>query len=117
MAASSYAFDDFLLDGDSQTLAFRDRRVPLTPKAFQTLVLLLASQGEVVKKEEFFSKVWGETFVEESTLAQNIRTLRKTLNMFRPHKEFIVTVPRVGYRLAETVVEIHPVPIVTAPEK
>jgi DNA-binding winged helix-turn-helix (wHTH) protein len=108
MGASSFAFDDFVLDGDSQTLAFRDRRVPLTPKAFQTLHLLVASRGDVVEKEEFLSKVWPETFVEESTLTQNIRTLRKTLNTFSPQKEFIVTVPRLGYRFAETVVEVHP---------
>ena len=106
MAASSYAFDDFLLEGDSQTLAFRDRRVPLTRKAFQTLRLLVASQGKVVKKEEFLSTVWPEAFVEESTLAQNIRTLRKTLKTFSSQKEFIVTVPRLGYRFAETVVEV-----------
>jgi DNA-binding winged helix-turn-helix (wHTH) protein len=106
---NAYGFDGFVLNLDFRTLVFRDERVPITPKAFQTLRILLANHGEAVEKEEFFREVWGGTFVEESTLAQNIRTLRKTLNAFSPNKEFIVTVPRLGYRFAAVVEEIRSV--------
>jgi DNA-binding winged helix-turn-helix (wHTH) protein len=109
----AYAFDDFVLDLNFKTLMYRSHRVPLTPKAFHTLTVLLANQGKVVEKEQFLKEVWSETFVEESTLAQNIRTLRKTLTMFSPEKEFIVTVPRLGYRF---VTEVRRIANVTQPE-
>jgi Tol biopolymer transport system component/DNA-binding winged helix-turn-helix (wHTH) protein len=101
-----FKFDDFYLDIDERCLKFQNQPVPLTPKAFQTLVVLLRHHGKVVEKEYFLNEVWADTFVEESTLAQNILTLRKTLNRFLQDKEFIVTVPRRGYQFVGDVQEI-----------
>lgn len=101
-----FKFDDFYLDVDEQRLKFQDQPVSLTPKAFQTLVVLLRNHGKVVEKEYFLNEVWADTFVEESTLSQNIMTLRKALNRFKGDKEFIVTVPRRGYQFVGDVQEI-----------
>ena len=101
-----FKFDDFYLDLDNRRLTFQDQPVSLTPKAFQTLVLLLRNHGKVVEKEYFLSEVWADTFVEESTLSQNIKTLRKTLSRFNKDKEFILTVPRRGYQFTGEVQEI-----------
>ncbi|MET0623881.1 MAG: winged helix-turn-helix domain-containing protein [Pyrinomonadaceae bacterium] len=102
----AFKFDDFYLDADEAGLTFRGQPVPLTPKAFQTLVVLVRNHGRVVEKECFLNEVWPNTFVEETTLAQNILTLRKTLSRFRKDKEFIVTVPRRGYQFVGDVREI-----------
>jgi DNA-binding winged helix-turn-helix (wHTH) protein len=102
----SYLFDEFVFDLDSRALTFRDRAVGITPKAFQTLHVLLRDHGKVVDKERFLKDVWPDTFVEESTLAQNILTLRKALARFNKVTEFIVTVPRRGYRFVESVEEV-----------
>ena len=101
-----FKFDDFYLDIDERCLTFQDQPVLLTPKAFQTLVVLLRNHGKVVEKEYFLNEVWADTFVEESTLAQNIKTLRKTLSRFNQDKEFILTVPRRGYQFVGDVQEI-----------
>jgi Tol biopolymer transport system component/DNA-binding winged helix-turn-helix (wHTH) protein len=101
-----FKFDDFYLDIDERCLTFQDQPVSLTPKAFQTLVVLLRKHGKVVEKEYFLNEVWADTFVEESTLSQNIMTLRKTLSRFQKDKEFIVTVPRRGYQFVGDVQEI-----------
>ncbi len=101
-----FKFDDFCLDIDERCLTFQDKHVSLTPKAFQTLVLLLRNHGKVVDKECFLNEVWADTFVEESVLAQNIKTLRKTLSRFKDDQEFIVTVPRRGYQFVGEVREI-----------
>src|SRR5215204_4221305 len=101
-----FKFEDFRLDTGEGCLTFQEQPVPLTPKAFQTLVLLLRNHGKVVEKECFLNEVWADTFVEESTLSQNIMTLRKALNRFRKDKEFIVTVPRRGYQFVGEVQEI-----------
>lgn len=101
-----FKFDDFCLDVDERCLTFQDKHVSLTPKAFQTLVVLLRNHGKVVEKEYFLNEVWADTFVEESTLAQNIKTLRKTLSRFKEDQEFIATVPRRGYQFVGDVQEI-----------
>lgn len=87
-------------------LTFQGQPVSLTPKAFQTLVVLLRNHGKVVEKEFFLNEVWADTFVEESTLAQNILTLRKTLSRYKNDQEFIVTVPRRGYQFVGVVQEV-----------
>src|SRR5688572_19983802 len=101
-----FKFDDFTLDIGERCLTFQNQPVSLTPKAFQTLVLLLRNHGKVVEKECFLNEVWADTFVEETTLSQNILTLRKTLSRFQKDKEFIATVPRRGYQFVGEVQEI-----------
>lgn len=104
-----FKFDDFCLDTGERCLTFQNQPVSLTPKAFQTLVLLLRHHGKVVEKEFFLNEVWADTFVEETILSQNILTLRKTLSRFQKDKEFILTVPRRGYQFVGEVQEIAPV--------
>lgn len=101
-----FKFGDFCLDVEERSLTFQEKPVPLTPKAFQTLVVLLRHHGKTVEKEYFLNEVWADTFVEESTLAQNILTLRKTLSRFDREKEFIATVPRRGYQFVGDVREM-----------
>jgi DNA-binding winged helix-turn-helix (wHTH) protein len=45
--------------------------VHLTPKAFETLLVLVAQGGHVVRKGTCSIK-WPDTFVGETTLTQNI---------------------------------------------
>lgn len=113
----AFKFDEFYLDVDERCLTFQGQPVPLTPKAFQTLLVLVRNHGRVVEKECFLNEVWTDTFVEEATLAQNIRTLRKTLDRFREDNEFIITVPRRGYQFVGDVQEVPGVGEVIAVEK
>ena len=61
-----------------------------------------------MEKEYFLNEVWPDTFVEESTLPQNILTLRKTLRRFKQESDFIVTIPRRGYEFVGDVQNIYP---------
>jgi Tol biopolymer transport system component/DNA-binding winged helix-turn-helix (wHTH) protein len=101
-----YKFEDFSLDTNQRKLFFQETLVPLTPKAFQTLLVLLKNRHQVVEKEFLLNEVWTDTFVEETTLSQNILTLRKTLGSFQKDKEFIVTFPRRGFRFVADVQEV-----------
>lgn len=101
-----YKFDEFSLDANQLKLFFAGTPVSLTPKAIQTLLVLLKNRHQVVEKEFLLNEVWADTFVEETTLSQNILTLRKTLSSFQKEKEFIVTVPRRGFRFVADVQEI-----------
>lgn len=101
-----YEFDQFRIDENQKCLWHSDELVSLTPKAFETLLVLIKKRGEIVGKDALLDEVWADTFVEESTLSQNILTLRKTLALFEKDKQFIVTVPRRGYRFVGEVKEI-----------
>jgi TolB-like protein/DNA-binding winged helix-turn-helix (wHTH) protein/Tfp pilus assembly protein PilF len=101
-----YQFNGFQLEVDEGVLRKGRETVPLTPKAFDTLVVLLENRGRVVEKEILLNEVWADTFVEETTLAQNIFTLRKTLGTSADGKPIIETVPRRGYKFVAPVSEL-----------
>jgi Tol biopolymer transport system component/DNA-binding winged helix-turn-helix (wHTH) protein len=102
-----YRFGDFSLDTHRRLLLRRTDPVPLTPKAFDTLTLLVRRNGEVVQKDELLKAIWPDTFVEEATLAQNVFTLRKALGHGKTGN-YIETVPKHGYRFVAPVTSSQP---------
>ncbi|NNE98785.1 MAG: hypothetical protein HKN25_07170 [Pyrinomonadaceae bacterium] len=102
-----YDFDGFRLDTDQKCLWRGEELVSLTPKAYETLQVLIKNNGKVITKNEILDEVWENTYVEEATLAQNISTLRKALAKYDKTKDFIVTIPRRGYRFVADVTEIN----------
>lgn len=106
-AGHFYEFGDFCLDINRRVLLRRDGDpVPLTPKAFETLLILVRKSGRIVEKKELLEAIWPDTFVEEATLAQNVFTLRKALGHGRPDHQYIQTVPKYGYRFVADVREL-----------
>ncbi len=104
-----YAFGNFVVDVSDRRLECDGHPVPLTPKAFDTLVLLVENAGRLVEKDVFMSRVWPDTVVEDASLAQNISQLRKALHEGLDATKYIETVPKRGYRF------IAPVHSLTAP--
>jgi eukaryotic-like serine/threonine-protein kinase len=98
-----YEFGPFRVDPDKWLLLRDNRPVPLPPKAFETLLVLVRHSESVVLKDDLMKSVWPDTFVEESNLAQNIFVLRKALAETAGEHRYIVTVPGRGYRFAEKV--------------
>ncbi len=94
-----YEFGGFRLNAQTNTLWRGDDLIPLSPKAFELLKLLVENRGEVVSKQVILDKVWTETFVEEGVLTQNIYTLRQTLGKDENGKQLIENLARRGYRL------------------
>lgn len=96
-ANSTYAFDDFRLDPRQRLLRLRNEPVPLTPKAFEMLLVLVENQGRLMTKEELLQTIWADSFVEESNLTQIVFVLRKALGE-TPDRRYILTVQGKGYR-------------------
>ena len=96
--AQCFNFGNFTLDLERRLLLRDGEPVPLTPKAFDTLALLVRRSGHVVGKDELLEEIWADAFVEESTIAQNVFTLRKALGQKHTENQFIETVPKHGYR-------------------
>src|SRR5215467_16002727 len=98
-----YLFDGFRVDV-SERLLFKDsREVTLTPKVFDTLLVLLENSSHVLTKKELMQQVWPDGFVEENNLAQNISILRKALGEGKEGERYIQTIPKRGYRFVADV--------------
>src|SRR4051794_16111287 len=98
-----YDFDIFRVDAEREMLLRAGDPVPLPPKAFQVLLVLIRNRQEVVTKDDLMKEVWPDTFVEEANLSRNIFLLRKALGESPQDHRYVLTVPGRGYRLAERV--------------
>ena len=100
-----YEFGPFRVDARERALQRDGRVVPLTPKVFDILLLLIQNSGRILTKNEMMTLVWRDTMVEESNLTRNVSTLRKALGEDTDHPLYIETIPWRGYRFVASVRE------------
>jgi DNA-binding winged helix-turn-helix (wHTH) protein/uncharacterized protein HemY len=101
-----YEFGPFQLDPSERLLSRKGEVVPLTPKAFDTLFVLVVNSGRLLAKDFLLKTVWPDTFVDENTLASNISALRKALGQSNGD-QYVETVPKRGYRFVADVRELQ----------
>ncbi|MEO7064520.1 MAG: winged helix-turn-helix domain-containing protein [Dokdonella sp.] len=98
-----YRFGEFELDPEERRLLVRGEPVALTPKVFDTLVLLVERAGHAVSKDELMHALWPRGFVDESNLTKHIWLIRKALGEADHGGRCIETVPKCGYRFVAPV--------------
>ena len=103
-----YDFGRFRLDPVKRRLMRDGEQVRLTPKAFDTLLILVQSSNRTIEKDELMQLVWPDAVVEENNLNQNISTLRRVLGDSRDESRYIATIPGLGYRF---VADVNRVPL------
>ena len=101
-----YEFGPYRLDTAERLLLREGEPVPLTPKAFETLVALVERSGHLVGKDELMKVVWSDAYVEESNLTNNVYALRKMLGQGENGRSYIETIPKRGYRFTAPVKEL-----------
>jgi len=101
--ATSYQFGAFKLIPHERQLLCNGNQIPLPPKTFETLVVLVEKNGHLIEKEELMQTLWPDTFVEEANLTHHISALRKALGEKENGQQYIQTVPRRGYRFVADV--------------
>src|SRR5215813_13914847 len=94
--APAYQFGPYRLDVAEQHLLRDGRVLPLTPKVFDVLRVLVQNNGHLVAKEQLLAEVWNDSFVEEGALSRSISILRKTLGDNGSEEKYIETVPKRG---------------------
>ena len=100
-----YEFGPFRIDAAERTLLRDGQPVPLTPKAFDALLLFVESGGRTIERDDLMNKLWPESFVEEGNLKVTIFKLRKALGESPDREQYIETIPRRGYRFVAPVKE------------
>jgi Tol biopolymer transport system component/DNA-binding winged helix-turn-helix (wHTH) protein len=98
-----YEFGPFRLDPVKRRLLRDGEPVPLTPKAFDTLLELVRHSGKTIEKDDLMREVWPDAVVEENNLNQNISALRRSLGDSRQESQYIATIPGFGYRFVAEV--------------
>jgi DNA-binding winged helix-turn-helix (wHTH) protein/TolB-like protein/Flp pilus assembly protein TadD len=101
-----FEFGPFRVDVEESRLIRDGESVPLWPKAFEILRVLVESRGRMLTKDELMSRVWPDTFVEENNLTVNMSALRKALGEGVNGAKYIETIPRRGYRFVAEVCEL-----------
>lgn len=100
-------FGPFQLDESSGTLVRDGRPVEMGQRAFALLSALAHSQGSV-SKQDLIDAAWPGSIVEEGNLTVQISALRKVLGHRSDGSDWIVTVPRFGYRLTKSPLVLEP---------
>jgi DNA-binding winged helix-turn-helix (wHTH) protein/tetratricopeptide (TPR) repeat protein len=98
-----YRFAECELDPHERRLLVHGQAVTLTPKVFDTLVLLVERAGHVVSKDELMATLWPRGFVHESNLTKHIWLIRRALGDDGGESRCIETVPKLGYRFIASV--------------
>jgi TolB-like protein/lipoprotein NlpI len=104
---TSYEFGPFRVDTRERQLIRNGEVVPLRPKVFDILLMLVQNSGHILTKDDVMNHVWANTAVEEGNISRTISTLRNALGE-RPHEQrYIETIPWRGYRFVANVKEIR----------
>jgi eukaryotic-like serine/threonine-protein kinase len=106
-----YRFGDFELEPEERRLSGSGKPIALTPKVFDTLVLLVERAGHVVSKDELMRVLWPRGYVDESNLTKHIWLIRRALGEGDHESRFIETIPKHGYRFVAPVTTSEPVPV------
>jgi DNA-binding winged helix-turn-helix (wHTH) protein len=90
-------FEDFVYDSGTREVTRAGRVVPLPPKAFQLLELLVRNRPNAVSKKDIHEHLWPGTFVSDASLGNLIAELRAALGDDARAPGIIRTVHRFGY--------------------
>ena len=95
-----YEFERIRIEPEERVITQDGKRLSLSGKAFDLLLVLLRHHGRLVRKEQLISEVWPDAHVGEGNLNVQITAIRKALG-----NDCIEAVPKQGYRFVADVVE------------
>ena len=94
-------FGDIEINRDTRIVTRRGRPVDLSPMEFALLMALLSRRGATVSRLDLLQEVWGHSAaVVTRTVDTHVAELRRKLEEHPAHPAHILTVRKVGYRLA-----------------
>lgn len=96
-------FEPFTVDVRARTLLCHDVAVPLRPKTFALLEVLVRAAGRLVSRDELYEALWPDDIVSDQNLAQQVFLLRTTLGSHAPGRAYVTTEPGRGYRFVAPV--------------
>ena len=102
-----YEFESFRADVEKRLLWENGEPVNIKPKTFDTLLVLLEYQNEMISKDKLIEEIWNGDAVSDDSLTQQISQLRKLLGETANENKFIATVPGSGYKFVAVVNKVQ----------
>src|SRR5260221_4241665 len=107
-------FDAYRIDPVNRCVWHGERRVKMTPKAFDVLHYLVDHPGRLVTHEEILEALWPRSYVNQEVVKKYILSIRNALGDRRDEATFIETIPRRGYRFVAPIRDEDPAATVPA---
>jgi len=109
-------FGEFRFDAATRQLFRAGVELPLSPKAFELLRLLIEHRPRALSKSELQQLLWPDTFVSEGNLPLLVSQIRAALGDTANGARFVRTVHRFGYAFCAAVTDpaIAPPPALVA---
>jgi DNA-binding winged helix-turn-helix (wHTH) protein len=101
-------FGPFTLDSGRQQVLAEGREVPLSPKAFAVLELLLQHRPDVIDKGTLLTRVWFDAAVSDASLTMAVAEIRKALQDSPEEPRYVRTAHRRGYAFCGTAEDLQP---------
>ena len=101
-------FGPFALDFDTRELLREGEPVPLSPKAFQLLELLVSSRPKAQSRTTLQEHLWPNTFVVEKNLTNLVSEIREALGDAAHGPRYLRTVRGFGYAFCEVPAHLDP---------
>lgn len=103
-------FAGCMFDSDTREVVRDGRVLPLSPRAYQLLDILIRERPKAISKEKLHQELWPATFVSDANLANLVADLRAALGDDARQPQIIRTLPRFGYAFrADTETAAEPV--------
>src|SRR5260370_27388948 len=100
-----YEFGPFRMDTVECLLLRNKQVVPLTPKLFEILQVLVENSGHLLEKDEFIKPVWPDAVVEEGSLTRNISALRRVMRESETWHQYIEAISTLCSRFVATLTD------------
>jgi DNA-binding winged helix-turn-helix (wHTH) protein len=101
-------FGEFSLDEDRRQVLRGETPLPLEPKAWELLSLLVARRPKALSKAQIRDVLWPGTFVSETALAGLVADIRAALGDDARQPRFVRTLHGFGYAFCGTVAGERP---------
>jgi len=100
---ATYSFAQIELDFKKYEAKKKGKKLELTPLEFQMMKLFIQKKEQVLSRDDFLDKIWGEdnTFVSFRTVDSHIANIRKKIENDPSNPKHIISIRGVGYKFTE----------------
>lgn len=89
-------YGDITIDISRHSIKKQDAEITLTPKEFELIVFFMQNLDIALTRERLLSAVWDYEYMGETrTVDTHVQQIRKKLGL----QNYLVTIPKLGYRL------------------
>jgi len=101
---SAISAEGLLIDIDRRKVVLDDKKIELSPKEFELLVLMASNPGRNYSRSELLDMIWGYNFEGyEHTVNSHINRLRAKIESDMANPNYILTTWGVGYKFNEDI--------------